>query len=151
MAKIKFEKNNPTVFKIASDEEYLNKITNHNHQDTVYDIDDSHLDNIKKDLVIVQVEDGAVTVSEPFTSENLQGQYGDLFADFLAERIKFFNSTKTHNQHIYDDAWNKKIDDYVSDMVWLSNETSLHVKGKTINQILAENGKEILSEAEVAN
>ena len=36
-------------------------------------------------------------------------------------------------------------------MVWLSNETSLHVKGKTINQILAENGKEILSEAEVAN
>ena len=61
MAKIKFEKNNPTVFKIASDEEYLNKITNHNHQDTVYDIDDSHLDNIKKDLVIVQVEDGAVT------------------------------------------------------------------------------------------
>jgi len=52
---------------------------------------------------------------------------------------------------VYSEEWKTKIKNYVMDMEELKDNTSDHVDGKTINQILSDNGKNIICLQEIAN
>jgi hypothetical protein len=146
MAKLKFVKHNPqTSFKIADTEEHLNKITNLNHIDTIHEIDDSNWDKIRKETVILELVDGEITYTDI-----VEDAYNGRFAELLQERINLFKSWWKGNPHIYDEEWDQKFRDYISNMKELLADSTLHVDNKTFNEILSENGKSILCHYEVA-
>jgi hypothetical protein len=150
MAKVKFGSKADTGFKIATDETHLNSITSDTqYETTVWDVDDSNWDNIRKELVTLEVVDGAVVISAPLSSSDLTGQYPS-FEDALDYRISIFSGSVKGNAQ-YSEEWKTKINNYIDDMDELKNNTSDQVDGKTINQILSDNGKNIICLEEIAN
>jgi len=157
MAKVKFGSKADTGFKIATDETHLNSIACDTlYETTIRDVDDSNWDNIRKELVNIELVDGAVSISAPLSSSDLTGFYNSWsnktpFEEALDWRIEIFSGSVKGNAHVYSEEWKTKIKNYVMDMEELKYNTSDHVDGKTINQILSDNGKNIICLQEIAN